>query len=79
MFDSWTNTTVALSSVERFFGCTDSGELLVKKFDRRLFSYDLESLNENNIGIPCASWLRYTTDLVESLVLLDQGSSKYED
>ncbi|XP_023893439.1 F-box protein CPR1-like [Quercus suber] len=32
VFDSWTKlTTVALSSVERFFGCTDSGELLVKK------------------------------------------------
>ena len=35
-------------------------------------TYDLESLNENNLGIQSARWLSYTTDLMENLVLLDQ-------
>jgi hypothetical protein len=49
--ESWTKISVPLDSVNMFFGCTDSGELLVDIKDRGLVSYDPVSLNENNLGI----------------------------
>uniref|UniRef100_A0A2N9EDU1 Uncharacterized protein n=1 Tax=Fagus sylvatica TaxID=28930 RepID=A0A2N9EDU1_FAGSY len=63
-----------------FFGCTDSGELLIDTYGRGFVSYDPESLNENNLGIQSPSWLTYTADLMENLVLPESGkmSSKYE-
>ena len=70
--ESWTKIIVPVDSAEWFWGCTDSGELLLNTFERGLVSYELESLNENNLGIQNSPWLSYTADLMESLVLLDQ-------
>jgi hypothetical protein len=47
--------SVPVDWFQRFFGCTDSGELLIEMLDRNLVSYDLESLNENNLGIQSPS------------------------
>ena len=73
MVDSWTKITVELEVVERFFCCVDNGELLFC-CNSKVISYDPESSNENDLGITvgCDSWLRYTTDPMESLVLLGQ-------
>uniref|UniRef100_A0A2N9ECY2 F-box associated beta-propeller type 1 domain-containing protein n=1 Tax=Fagus sylvatica TaxID=28930 RepID=A0A2N9ECY2_FAGSY len=77
--ESWTKIIVPVDSAEWFWGCTDSGELLLNTFERGLVSYDLESLNENNFGIQNSPWLSYTADLMESLVLLDQGQGQVQD
>ena len=71
--DSWTKITVELEVVERFFCCVDNGELLFG-CNSKVISYDPESTNENDLGITvgCDSWLSYTTDPMESLVLLGQ-------
>jgi hypothetical protein len=61
----------------RFYGCTDNGELLIEK-DSGLVSFDPDSLNENSLGIRSPRWLRYTTDFMESLVLVD-GENQYKD
>jgi F-box interacting protein len=70
--ESWIKISVPLHSVKQFFGCTDSGELLVDIKDRGLISYDPVSRNENNLGIQSPSWVRYTADLMENLVLFNQ-------
>jgi hypothetical protein len=54
-----------------FFGCTDSGELLIQVFENTPASFDPETLNENLLGINSPHWLSYTGYLMESLVLLD--------
>ncbi|KAL4607529.1 hypothetical protein ACB092_09G181500 [Castanea dentata] len=69
--ESWTKKTVGLKRIKNFFGCTESGQLLTKMPTGRMVLYDPESLYENNIGIPSPNWMAYTTDLMESLVLLD--------
>ncbi|KAF3955150.1 hypothetical protein CMV_019599 [Castanea mollissima] len=56
---------------QTFLGCTDSGQLLFFQMSGRIVSYDPESRNMSNIEIPSPYWLGYTTDLMESLVLLD--------
>jgi hypothetical protein len=58
---------------ERFYGCTNSGELLIRRIDSGLVSLDPDSLHENNlgIGIQRPRSLRYTTDFMENLVLVD--------
>ena len=63
-----------------FFGCMGSDELTISSirpfsFDRFLL-FDLESLNENNLriedlGIENILLEHYTTNLMESLVLLN--------
>ena len=63
--------TVGLRRIKNFFGCTESGQLLIIMHPGRMVSYDPEILYENNIGIPSPNWMAYTTDLMESLVLLD--------
>uniref|UniRef100_A0A2N9FDL9 Uncharacterized protein n=1 Tax=Fagus sylvatica TaxID=28930 RepID=A0A2N9FDL9_FAGSY len=65
-----------LDGFDRFFCCTDSGELLIHTFERGVVSYDPESLNWNKLGILRPLWLSYTADLMENLVLLDQQKSK---
>ena len=70
--ESWTKISVPLDSLRMFFGCTDSGELLINRIGRGFVSYDPESLNENNLGIQSPPWLSYTADLMENLVLLNQ-------
>ena len=70
---SWTKKSIPVHLVCGFFCCTDSGELLIDSFDRGVISYDPESQNENNLDVQKSpSWLTYTADLMESLVLLDQ-------
>lgn len=71
--ESWTKKTVGLRWIKNFFGCTESGQLLFIMRPGRMVSYDpeIESLYENNIGISSPNWMAYTTDLMESLVLLD--------
>ena len=69
--ESWTKINVPLHLVNMFFGCTDSGELLIDINDS-LVSYDTERQYENNLGIEYPTLLSYTTDLMENLVLLDQ-------
>jgi F-box interacting protein len=70
--ESWTKQSVLVDGFERFFCCTDSGELLIHTFQRGFVSYDPESLNWNKLLILRPPWLSYTADLMESLVLLDQ-------
>lgn len=72
--DSWTKITVELDGVvDRFFCCVDNGELLFCG-PSKVISYDPESPKENDLGITVDydSWLSYTTDPMESLVLLGQ-------
>ena len=81
---SWTKITeLCVEGVmgERFFDCTNSGELLIEIFDGSLGSFDFENLNVKHLRIRSPPWLGYTTDLMESLVFLDQVkmSSKNED
>ncbi|XP_050245387.1 uncharacterized protein LOC126693453 isoform X16 [Quercus robur] len=76
--DSWTKITVELGAVvDRFFCCVDNGELLFC-CGSKVISYDPESPNANDLGITVGlfSWLRYTTDPMESLVLLGQGENE---
>jgi F-box interacting protein len=70
--ESWTKISVPINFVQKLFGCTDNGELLINTTNRGLVSYDPESLNENYLGIQSSPWLSYTAGLIESLVLLDQ-------
>ena len=71
--ESWTTRIVPLAFTEVFFGCTDSGELLIQVFENTpLASFDPETLNKNLLGINSPHWLSYTGYLMESLVLLDQ-------
>ena len=69
--ESWTKKRVPINSVKNFYGCTDNGELLIETQDGRVVSFDPDSLNENRLGIRSPGWLRYTTDFMESLVLVD--------
>ena len=75
--ESWTKQSVLVDGFEKygfekFFCCTDSGELLIHTFQRGFVSYDPENLNWNKLLILRPPWLSYTADLMESLVLLDQ-------
>uniref|UniRef100_A0A2N9HZK4 F-box domain-containing protein n=1 Tax=Fagus sylvatica TaxID=28930 RepID=A0A2N9HZK4_FAGSY len=70
--ESWTTKTVPLDFTQGFFGCTDSGELLIQFFESPPISFDPENLNEYLLGIEAPHWLSYTAYLMESLVLLDQ-------
>ena len=70
--ESWTKESVLVDGFEKFFCCTDSGELLIHTFQRGFVSYDPENLNWNKLLILRPPWLSYTADLMESLVLLDQ-------
>ncbi len=73
MVESWTQRIESVDLGGRFYGCTDSGELLIGRIDSGLVSLDPDSLNEKNlgIGIQRPRSLRYTTDFMENLVLVD--------
>ncbi|KAK7829746.1 hypothetical protein CFP56_028901 [Quercus suber] len=80
--ESWTKKTVAVKPGgpgQKFLGCTDSGQLLFFHISGRIVSYDPESgsQNEGNIGIPHPYWMGYTTDFMESLVLLDHKKKSH--
>uniref|UniRef100_A0A2N9IZI4 F-box associated beta-propeller type 1 domain-containing protein n=1 Tax=Fagus sylvatica TaxID=28930 RepID=A0A2N9IZI4_FAGSY len=77
--ESWTKISLPKDFFGQFIGCTDSGELLILTSNKGLVSYDPESLNENYLGIQNSFWFRYTADLKESLVLLDQGQGQDQD
>ena len=70
--ESWTRKSVTVDLFVWSFFCTDSGELLINTFNRGVISYDPESLNKKHLKIRGHVSLRYTADLMESLVLLDQ-------
>ena len=78
--ESWTQKVVPLLNFKSIFGCMGSDELMISSVrpfsSDRFFLFDLESLNENNLriedlGIENISLEHYTTDLMESLVLLN--------
>ena len=68
---SWTKKSVPMEKVGQFIGCTDNGELLIKKIGTGLVLFDPEGRNEENLGIKNATWAAYTTNFLESLVLFD--------
>uniref|UniRef100_A0A2N9GXJ2 F-box associated beta-propeller type 1 domain-containing protein n=1 Tax=Fagus sylvatica TaxID=28930 RepID=A0A2N9GXJ2_FAGSY len=74
--ESWTKISLPKDLFGEFIGCTDSGELLIHTSGEGLISYDPESLNASYLEIQLSLWLRYTADLKESLVLLDQGQDQ---
>ncbi|XP_050245421.1 F-box/kelch-repeat protein At3g23880-like isoform X1 [Quercus robur] len=75
--ESWTKRSVpmamvAMGEVERPFGCTINGELLIEKYGpTQSLAFDPDSLNEEILRIPEAACMIYTANFVESLVLLD--------
>uniref|UniRef100_A0A2N9G6V3 F-box associated beta-propeller type 3 domain-containing protein n=1 Tax=Fagus sylvatica TaxID=28930 RepID=A0A2N9G6V3_FAGSY len=74
--ESWTKISLPKDLFGQFIGCTDNGELLIHTSGEGLISYDPESLNASYLEIQLSLWLRYTADLKESLVLLDQGQDQ---
>ena len=78
--ESWTQKVVSLVNFKSIFGCMGSDELMISSIrpfsSNRFFLFDLESLNENNLriedlGIENILLEHYTTNLMESLVLLN--------
>ena len=78
--ESWTQKVVPLVNFKSIFGCMGSDELMISSIrpfsSNRFFLFDLESLNENNLriedlGIENILLEHYTTNLMESLVLLN--------
>ncbi|XP_065619204.1 F-box/kelch-repeat protein At3g23880-like [Quercus suber] len=69
---SWTSKIVNLGWVDSFYGCTDNGEFLIENSNGHLFSFDHESLEENSLGIQFPAWVVFASNLMESLVLLEQ-------
>uniref|UniRef100_A0A2N9H7Y0 F-box associated beta-propeller type 1 domain-containing protein n=1 Tax=Fagus sylvatica TaxID=28930 RepID=A0A2N9H7Y0_FAGSY len=68
--ESWTKIHVSVDPVNNFYGCNDNNELLIEN-DTGLVSFDPDSLNQNVLAIEDANWMHYTTNSMESLVLLD--------
>ena len=66
--ESWTKNSVELDWFLEFCGCFDDGELLIQNASR-LVSF------ENVLAIEDAKWVGYTSNSMESLVLLDDVSS----
>ncbi|KAK7825350.1 pentatricopeptide repeat-containing protein [Quercus suber] len=60
-----------------FFGCTNNGELLIKNATG-LVSIDPESQNQNILDIEDANWVAFSTNSMESLVLLDGVCISYK-
>ena len=78
--ESWTQKVVPLVNFKSIFGCMGSDELMISSIrpfsSYRFILFDLESLNENNLriedlGIENILLEHYTTNLMESLVLLN--------
>ena len=78
--ESWTQKVVLLVNFKSIFGCMGSDELMISSIrpfsSNRFFLFDLESLNENNLriedlGIENILLEHYTTNLMESLILLN--------
>lgn len=72
--ESWTERTLQLEDVENFFGCTGSGELVIKKssIPNQLFLFNPVTQGENNIDIGDLAPVIYTPKLIESLILLKE-------
>nr|POF20302.1 f-box protein [Quercus suber] len=75
---SWTKKSVPMDKHVKFLSCTINGELLIRRYDLkvRIVSFDPESLKEEVLRIPDPRDVIYTTNFVESLVLLDGLSSE---
>uniref|UniRef100_A0A7N2R6E2 F-box domain-containing protein n=2 Tax=Quercus lobata TaxID=97700 RepID=A0A7N2R6E2_QUELO len=68
---SWTQKSLAVGWVDSFYGCTDDGELLIEKRNGLLLSFDPESLKKNSLGFQFPTWVGFTSNFMESLVLLE--------
>ena len=70
--ESWTRRTIPVGFVkfESVFRCTSNGELLIETDDSWVVSFDPDSLKVNNLGLKSHRCLGYTSDFMESLVLL---------
>jgi F-box interacting protein len=68
--DSWTRIRVPMDLVHNIYCCTDNGEILIRN-GTGLVSFELESRNENIIASDNVTWVGYTANCMESLVLLD--------
>ena len=75
---SWTKKCVPMDKHAKFLSCTINGELLIRRYDLkvRIVSFDPESLKEEVLRIPDPRDVIYTTNFVESLVLLDGLSNE---
>ena len=78
--ESWTKIIVPFTCcLEQFYGCNSNGELLLETTDDFLFSFDPKSQNGNNLvpnsickyQISTSTWMDYTANFMESLVLLN--------
>ena len=78
--ESWTQKVVPLVKFKSIFGCMGNDKLMISSIRpfsyNRFFLFDLESLNENNLriedlGIENILLEHYTTNLMESLILLN--------
>ena len=78
--ESWTQKVVLLVNFKSIFGYMGSDELMISSIrpfsSYRFILFDLESLNENNLrledlGIENILLEHYTTNLMESFVLLN--------
>jgi F-box interacting protein len=68
---SWTKKIVFVESVNRFFGCTRNGELLIETNEGNQFSVDPENEEEYDLGIQHPLRVAYTTNIMESLLFVD--------
>ena len=77
--ESWTKKSVPMEINANLIGCSVNGELLIEQTSHsgvHIISFDSESLNEENLGIPQTRDVIYTADFVESLVLLNGADIK---
>ena len=73
--ESWTGRTLQLEGVENFFGCTGSGELVIKKssMPNQLFLFHPVTQVEKTINIGDLAPVIYTPKFIESLILLERA------
>ncbi|XP_065638377.1 uncharacterized protein LOC136071255 [Quercus suber] len=75
----WTKKSVTMEINANLIGCSVNGELLIEQTSHsgvHIISFDSESLNEENLGIPQTRDVIYTADFGESLVLLNGADIK---
>uniref|UniRef100_A0A2N9IZI3 F-box domain-containing protein n=1 Tax=Fagus sylvatica TaxID=28930 RepID=A0A2N9IZI3_FAGSY len=77
---SWTKKFVfEMENVNRFFGCTRNGDLLIETNEGDLFSFDPENQEGYDLGIEDPLRVAYTTNIMESLVFCRFGITCHQD
>jgi F-box interacting protein len=77
---SWTKKIVfEMENVNRFFGCTRNGDLLIETDESDLFSFDPENEEGYDLGIEDPLRVAYTTNIMESLVFCRFGITCHQD